>query len=200
VELDQVLRVKSLLAAFGNPSKLLSEAITPPAPSRVSAAVRGLYEAGALAGNDEASAVTALGRFATQLPVDLLLVKLLLFARVFRSARTPFPSAPPLSISLSHCLYVCCSPTRHAQNLCHLRRYRRPFPLSGALHLSQLDASGLWGILSLCSTPPHTPPTPLRCLPEAIVMAAALSLQDVFSMPSSMLVRSPKAFAAALEG
>ena len=83
----QVLQVKSLLAPFGVPSKLLSEAMTPPAASRVTAAVRMLYEAGALAGNDEASAVTALGRLTTHLPIDLKLVKFLLFARVFGSAR-----------------------------------------------------------------------------------------------------------------
>ncbi|KAJ1474656.1 hypothetical protein T484DRAFT_1831508, partial [Baffinella frigidus] len=144
VPLDKtVLRVKLLLAQFGTPRQLLAKVLTPPPPERVVRAIRDLYEAGAIAADDEDSErvvrairdlyeagaiaaddedseVTRLGRVTARLPVDLPAVRLILLGQS------------------------------------------------------------------------------LECLPEAVVIAAALSLQDLWAMPNCMYEKDPAKLAASL--
>ena len=115
-----VLNVKLLFSGFGVPTELLAKSLSPPPPERIKAAVNSLYTCGALVSADESSAITFLGKFAAHLPVDLPLVKLVLFGMAF------------------------------------------------------------------------------DCCPDTVVMAAALSLQDIFLMPSSLFIRDVPKFAAEL--
>jgi len=115
-----VLQVKSLLSELGTTTQVLSQAMTPPPIERVLIAIKKLYEVGAITSNDESAQVSQLGRVAANLPVDLGLVKLILFGHTF-------------------------------------------------------------GLMA-----------------EAIVMAAALSLQDVFAMPSRLFMRNQQQYIESL--
>jgi len=115
-----VLQVKSLLSELGTTTQVLSQAMTPPPIERVLIAIKKLYEVGAITSNDESAQVSQLGRMAANLPVDLGLVKLILFGHTF-------------------------------------------------------------GLMA-----------------EAIVMAAALSLQDVFAMPSRLFMRNQQQYIESL--
>jgi translation initiation factor 1 (eIF-1/SUI1) len=115
-----VLRVKLLLSRFGNPTELLAESLSPPPPGRISDAIQTLYELGALVSANECSAVTFLGSYATCMPVDLQLVRLILLG------------------------------------------------------------------------------VGLNCCTDAVVMAAAMSLQDIFLMPSTLCIRKMNQYSARL--
>ncbi|EKX31228.1 hypothetical protein GUITHDRAFT_83326, partial [Guillardia theta CCMP2712] len=72
-----ILKVKILLKKFGRPSALLQQSLTPPPPARFELAIKELFKVGALIREEETSPVTQLGVLASELPVDLVLVKLL---------------------------------------------------------------------------------------------------------------------------
>jgi HrpA-like RNA helicase len=78
-----VLNVKMLLTRFGRATELIQQTITPPPRDRVSAAVKQLFEVGALSANSEDSDVTV--RF----PFDTF-------------AWLPLPWALPIHLSLVH--------------------------------------------------------------------------------------------------
>ena len=116
-----VLQVKTLFSKFGTTAQVLSQAMTPPPIERVLFSIQKLYEVGAITSNDESAQVSELGRLAASLPVDLGLVKLILFGHTF------------------------------------------------------------------------------GFMVEAIVMAAALSLQDVFAMPSRLFMRNQQQYIESLK-
>ena len=71
---------------FGNDHKLLdvlSQMLTPPAPSAIMSSVGSLFSLGALDGDE---ALTALGRLLSQIPMDPRLAKTCIFACMLRSA------------------------------------------------------------------------------------------------------------------
>jgi len=73
-----ILTVRLLLPAHGLPSDVLKKAITPPTPSRVAMAIEDLYAAAALEAPEERAQVTAIGRLAVALPLQLASVRLIL--------------------------------------------------------------------------------------------------------------------------
>ena len=76
-----ILIAKLLLPRYGTVRRLMSLAPTPPSPTRVQATVEELYKYGALTSNKELAGVTAVGRLAVRLPLELPLVRLVLFGQ-----------------------------------------------------------------------------------------------------------------------
>lgn len=76
-----VMHVKALNFPGMTVEEVLAEAIEPPAPDRVEAAIRSLQMVGAL---DHQHNLTSLGRVLLQLPVDVQMGRLVLFGSFFR--------------------------------------------------------------------------------------------------------------------
>jgi len=77
---ETVLQAKLVLGSLGPASELLGRALTPPPQERVDAAMRSLWTLGATTRPDDTGEVTALGKVAARLPVNLRSSRMLLVA------------------------------------------------------------------------------------------------------------------------